>query len=237
MKKIFTLLVFILISSLAIAQSNYQDVVYLKNGSVIRGIIVEQIPNQSIKIETADRSVFVFKMDEIEKLTREPRSGSRTGSNQREFASSTPHFIRIVELGYEIGSGTWGLDRVKFNFINSYQFNPYFSAGLGTGMRYYVDADIFVLPIFTDLRATIIPGPISPYVALGLGYSLDTRNNFEGMGMMFSPNVGATFRLTDKNSVNIGLGYELQRLTSRYLEYWGSGINSGAVSLTAGFTF
>lgn len=28
----------------------YQDVVYLKNGSVIRGLITEQIPNKSLKI-------------------------------------------------------------------------------------------------------------------------------------------------------------------------------------------
>jgi len=236
MKRIFTLLVFVLISSIAIAQSNYQDVVYLKNGSIIRGVIIEQIPNQSIKIETADRSVFVYKMDEIERFTKEPVIG-KANTIQRKFDSRPPHFIRIVELGYEIGTGTWGLDRVKFNFINSYQFTPFFSAGLGTGMRYYVDSDIFVLPIFTDLRATLLPGPVAPYIAIGLGYSLDTRHNFEGMGIMFSPNVGATFKITDKNSVNIGVGYELQRLTARYLEYWGSGINSGAVSLTAGITF
>lgn len=34
------------------AQTNYEDVVYLKNGSIIHGIIVEQIPNESIKIES-----------------------------------------------------------------------------------------------------------------------------------------------------------------------------------------
>ncbi|MFY0644981.1 MAG: hypothetical protein JXR19_10985 [Bacteroidia bacterium] len=49
----------------------YQDVVYLKNGSIIRGMIIEQIPNVSIKIQTADANVFVFKMDEIEKITKE----------------------------------------------------------------------------------------------------------------------------------------------------------------------
>ena len=29
--------------------ADYQDVVYLKNGSIIRGIIIEQVPLQSIK--------------------------------------------------------------------------------------------------------------------------------------------------------------------------------------------
>ena len=49
-----------------------QDVVYLKNGSIIRGLIIEQIPNVSLKIQTVDGSVFVYKIDEIEKMTKEP---------------------------------------------------------------------------------------------------------------------------------------------------------------------
>ena len=48
-----------------------QDVIYLKNGSIIRGLIIEQIPNVSLKIQTADGSVFVYKIDEIEKMTKE----------------------------------------------------------------------------------------------------------------------------------------------------------------------
>ncbi len=51
--------------------SNMEDVVYLKNGSIIHGIIIEQIPNESLKIKTKDGSVFVYKMVEVIKLTKE----------------------------------------------------------------------------------------------------------------------------------------------------------------------
>ena len=47
------------------------DVVYLKNGGVRRGLIIEQIPGESLKIKTNDGSVYVFKMDEIAKITKE----------------------------------------------------------------------------------------------------------------------------------------------------------------------
>ena len=50
----------------------YQDVVYLKNGSMIKGLVIEQIPNVSIKIQTADGSIFVFEMNQITKITKEP---------------------------------------------------------------------------------------------------------------------------------------------------------------------
>jgi hypothetical protein len=49
----------------------YVDVVYLKNGSIIKGMIIEQVPNVSLKIQTRDESVFVYKMDEVQKMTKE----------------------------------------------------------------------------------------------------------------------------------------------------------------------
>lgn len=52
-------------------KSEYVDIVYLKNGSIIRGIVIEQIPNVSIKIQTKDGSIFVYKMEEVEKITKE----------------------------------------------------------------------------------------------------------------------------------------------------------------------
>ena len=53
------------------AQTVYRDVVYLKNGSVIKGTIVETIPEKSIKIETVDGNLFVYNLSDIEKLTKE----------------------------------------------------------------------------------------------------------------------------------------------------------------------
>lgn len=53
------------------AQTTWQDVVYCKNGSIIRGVIIEQVPNESLKIQTADGNVFVYAMSEIEKMTKE----------------------------------------------------------------------------------------------------------------------------------------------------------------------
>lgn len=47
------------------------DVVYLKNGGLMKGLIIEQIPNVQIKIQTKDGNIFVYKMEEIEKITKE----------------------------------------------------------------------------------------------------------------------------------------------------------------------
>lgn len=82
------------------AQSeNMEDVVYLKNGSIIRGIIVEQIPNESLKVKTKDGSVFVYKMTEVDKLTKEQivntRGNSGNFNNSRYPYIASPSYKQI----------------------------------------------------------------------------------------------------------------------------------------------
>ena len=55
------------------AQS-YVELVHLKNGSVVRGAVIEQIPGESVKVQTKDGSVFVYKMDEVSAITKEQKS-------------------------------------------------------------------------------------------------------------------------------------------------------------------
>ena len=54
-----------------------EDVVYLENGGIVRGAILEQIPDESLKIRRRDGRVFSYKMNEIEKIAKEPVLGSR----------------------------------------------------------------------------------------------------------------------------------------------------------------
>lgn len=70
LKRAFLALLFILSVSGAVAQ-NMIDIVELKNGSVIRGTIVEQVVGESLKIKTYDGSLFVFRMDEVVRITKE----------------------------------------------------------------------------------------------------------------------------------------------------------------------
>jgi hypothetical protein len=72
MKRLIFLIGLLWFSNLLVNAQNLEEVVYLKNGGIIRGTIIEQIPNKSIKIQTKDGNVFVYNMDEVEKLTKEP---------------------------------------------------------------------------------------------------------------------------------------------------------------------
>ena len=69
-----TIIFLILGISITYAQEALQDVVYLKNGSAIHGIILEQVPDGNIKIKTNDGNIFVFKMAEVQKILKEQKA-------------------------------------------------------------------------------------------------------------------------------------------------------------------
>ena len=97
------------ISSASFAQT-VVDVVYLKNGSVIRGTIVEQVPGESLKVQTANGSIFVYTLDEVEKMTKEEveeEEVSRpTGSKKYPVvALGLSLGVPIVSFGLLDGSG------------------------------------------------------------------------------------------------------------------------------------
>jgi hypothetical protein len=75
---------------------NFEDVVYLKNGSIIRGIIIEQIPNQTIKIQTKDRNVFVFQINEIERFTKELAADQKMQKTKKLY----PGIAFVLSLAY-----------------------------------------------------------------------------------------------------------------------------------------
>lgn len=71
MKKSVLILLLILSSIITIAQNNIRDIVYLKNGSIIKGTIIELVPNKDIKIQTSDGSIFVYEFDQVEKIEKD----------------------------------------------------------------------------------------------------------------------------------------------------------------------
>jgi hypothetical protein len=69
---------FVLVVFSSMTSAERIDVVHLKNGSIIKGTIIETIPNESIKIETADGSIFVYSMHEVTKIVKEEKKAPKT---------------------------------------------------------------------------------------------------------------------------------------------------------------
>ena len=74
MKSLFFTILIVLISTVCVCQNIEQiDVVYLKNGSMIKGTVTELIVDKTVKIQTSDGSLWVFNMSEVEKIVKEAK--------------------------------------------------------------------------------------------------------------------------------------------------------------------
>jgi len=239
------------------AQTIYEDVVYLKNGSIIRGMIIEQVPNQLIKIQTGDRNVFVFKMEEIEKMTKEASQvKSKKHRSTNEYKSSG--FTNMTELGALIGIGKFKTivgdienDATAFSIstVNGYLVNPTISFGLGLGLDVFNDGSFLLLPIFFDTRINFIEGQFTPFVQIDAGYSLGWIVGEEGAnwgGLIINPGIGLKTFMSNSTAFNIIVSYRIQKLKtltnitysiggSQIYEY--EGISHNFISIKAGFAF
>ena len=204
MKKIFILPLLLLLCVTAYSQKG-SDIVYLKNGSKIKGTIIEQVPNVSLKIQSGE-NVFVYQMDEVEKIAKEQLQSKNNLAEPVELKTNYPNkgYRGFGEIN--IGAGKDGAD-TEFNHIaflsaHGYQFNSKLFVGGGAGLNiYYNDNDgVVLIPLFADVRLDMVQSGISPFLDVRLGYSVGDNE-----GVYFAPSFGVRF-----SKFHLSAGYLLQ---------------------------
>jgi hypothetical protein len=170
------------------------DVLYLKNGSIIRGTITEMVPNKTIKIKMADGSLFVYKMEEVEKFVKEenatvkPVFTKQKPEPTKEIKDSTLYITKREGLYFDFKSGCgYMINPSQFTVaitpIIGYKFSPYFGLGIGVGYitikysaMYYMSPGAYnysknlnIVPIFLQAKFLIIEKKVSPTLTGDLG--------------------------------------------------------------------
>lgn len=209
MRKLLLLLTLLLSISTYVAAQNYTEVVYLKNGSVIKGVIIEQVPNVSLKIKTGDGSLIICQMNEVEKIIKEERytRDYRTDIDNRKAARNTlKGYKGFVDFGYIADLSDYDANKVEISTSHGYQFNNYFYLGGGVAADFYTDADLIAVPIFVDFRANFINKKVTPFADIKTGYSVGDVE-----GAYVSTGIGVRFSLKGKKAINLKLEYNYQQ--------------------------
>lgn len=194
------------------AQSQSAETVYLKNGSVIKGKVIEMVPGKQIKVKTADGSLFVYTMEEVDRVTKEEGNNNIFKAVQ-PYEYDVTRFRGIVEFGYIAGD----FAAPEFSLSLGYQANPYFFIGAGFGVQYFTDISKAALPIFMDMRGCFFLGKASPFLSLKMGYEALIDFPYENGGFYCSPTAGVKIMTTKSQAVNLGIG-----LTSIKPKGWSS---------------
>lgn len=188
------LLLFVLITSISVGQNKYQDDIYFNKRIDTKKANIDSLTTVSLK-ENSENSI-----DSKNKQSK---------------------LIGIIEVGYQkekqINPTNYRNARIKINAIAGYQINPYYSLGIGTGLRYDLPELSPTVPIFANFKATIPRRNYSPYLSLGLG-SIFVTSDFESIGYFFDPRLGISIKTNGKWSINIAVNYELQ-LSKDYVKY------------------
>lgn len=212
----------LILPSTLLAQQPLEDVVYLKNGSIIRGQIMEQIPGEPIRIELLGGTELVYSTEEIERITKEPsKSPTHIPKQKEETYIKHKGFKSINEIGIMSGSTEFeGQNEVNFALtmqtINGYQFFPQLRVGLGMGIDIYKHYDQVFTPLFFSTGGEILKKRVSPTWFANVGYAPewsaveDSDLNAKG-GLMMQYGAGIKINTTSKVGVVIHVSYKLQK--------------------------
>lgn len=218
MKRTFVLLIMLLsFCAYSTAQSNYTEVVYLKNGSIIRGVVVEQVPNVSLKIKTADGSIFVYPMNDVEKITKEESRNTRAENAYRakkQPSSSLRGYKGFVDAGYIFDVSDSDASKFEVTTSHGYQFNNYFYVGGGMSINHYPVEGYTSVPLFANFRANFSNKKITPFGDFKIGYSTGDVS-----GTYVSTAIGVRFGMTRRTALNVQLEYSFQGYDDDYYKY------------------
>ena len=176
-----------------------EDVVYLKNGGVVRGTIIEEVVGKSLKIKTRDGNVFVYTMDEIDKMSREPVMGIRGIGGQEKNPSVKSEIGTLFSLRH-LRSSYW-YDTRTTNIVVpsalSFWLIPTEMAAIGSEILFAsIDTDVAFLltgkvafsPSYTSTPSIYVLGTGS------LTYD-DRSTSGAGVGMGLRARIGPAFVL------------------------------------------
>ena len=195
--KRFSIFLILLFACLSINAQKMQDVVYMKNGSVIRGLVMEQIPDSIIKIGTSDGSIFVFQTQDVVKITKEP-SKKYWGNNVNIYRPKGYRWF--LDLGGGVGDGGF----LELTSTHGYQFNPYLFVGGGAGAL--TDTWAVLFPFYANVHSNLLNNRISPFLDMRMGGALIVDEGAYG-DFYFSFSAGVNYQWKPKLGINASLGY------------------------------
>jgi TM2 domain-containing membrane protein YozV len=171
---------------------NLQDVVYLKNGSIIRGMIIEQTPNVSLKIKTRDNNVFVYSYDEILKMTKEANTSYNVNPSLKYQTKRQPGLAFLWSFllpgGGQYYNKQYGKGAVMTGIYvgsiigllttDQYSYDDYYYKDESTNTTYTIfTITLLANSLWSMIDAPISAGNINRKHQLGLNYNLGKKTN------------------------------------------------------------
>ena len=211
--------------------NNMQDVVYLKNGGLIRGTISVLIPDEKVAIVSVGGNVFVYEMSEVDSIAREeiPFERQNRSANYRKkgpFYALEAGFL----AGDELGNDGWKT-RALQQITGGYMFHPRIGVGAGVALVWYESSPI--IPVFLQVRGNLSKQALTSfYYFADVGYGIPTNRNetLQDVKGGIKSAAGLGLKVSGRNDIGwtLSVGYHLQKAqtTQNYWDWEGIGSQS-----------
>ncbi|MCX6237672.1 MAG: hypothetical protein NTY07_08970 [Bacteroidia bacterium] len=220
-KSAIVLIALLFLINISFAQRDKRDVVYLKNGSVIRGQIINRLPSGQVQIKRGDNSYQVYESSQFDSIGKVNRIH--------------PTYFNLTEAGILAGnSNNKYASQFSLMNISGWQFKNHFSLGAGAGVEFFSET---YLPVVADFRYSFNLHKMNTFFGLQAGYSFaiskpdsaymyyyDELSNSFGPppgkyvevkakgGFLFNPFMGFCTAISKNLALTFNIGYRIMRL-------------------------
>ncbi len=223
----FIITISLLISCFSLQAQRYEEVIYFKNGTVLKGNIIEQ-NNETIKIEIIGGSILVFSVSETEKVTKEKID--KENELKADFLIKEKGYYHTITTGFLPGNDGIFAFGYSMHYTVGYQpkKNLNLAFGLGIGSDFYTKNSYrelhIILPTYLEARLYQIKKPFTPYYCLQIGYGTPLMTTEWGVidtqgGLYFHPKIGLRFASRKKTCFVTEIGYSSQRVTYSFDQF------------------
>jgi len=211
-----------------------RDFVYLKNGSIIKGTVIETIPDSTVKIQTDEGRSYVYRMTEVDKITKEPDKGiqpvtslAQVPGTSDSHRSDAPRPVFTLFVGLSSPVGEFGAtDENGGGALPGLCFGGDLSLQMGSGIG-WVSSVSFMFNSLDD-KALALPDSFHASVDAGSWFLITPMTGIR-FGGLVSPQV----ELFGLGQIGLVFGNSPETKVTVYTSTYQGTIIAGSASATA----
>jgi len=193
-----------------------QDVLYLHNGSIIRGTII-QTNDTIVKILTVGDNIFAYSPDQISSIAKEPFPG-------KDLSIKESGYFSFISAGFLLGS--MSNDKpAAFSIMmeHVYKYREKYVVGFILGFGQLKEN---VLPMGVTFKYMLPVNKSNLIFGLSGAYSYpvekpDDENIVKVRGgLMFNSEIGMVFPVAESAAFFVAVGYQYNGLNYEIEDYW-----------------
>lgn len=211
MKNLIASLILLGFHASALMAQEYRDVVFLKNGSIIKGFYNEIYTDDSLRMKTIDGGYLVCAFKDIKRIAKEKNEVYLLHKSKDQERLWRPRgYSGQIEYGVWMSTKDRGIYASSFTMTHGYQFNRILFVGGGIGAeKISIENESYTLtqsgvniPAFADIRLYVLPNKVTPFLDMKGGYTI-----LGVKGGYTSASLGVDFSITPRCGIYGTIGY------------------------------